>query len=405
MKIGYGTVRNLLAIGAVFMPFTSLRFGPVGIGELSLIAALFLLLMLNRWKLKPLPATMPVLVFWTAYPLWIIIGLSYNVLFLGYSSGNIFFAAFDLISYLFILTLVIVLGDRNLYDGEAPDAYFERVFFYWAITFTVLFALSQVTGSIAGFPLRYYTYFSPLVVNVHQAAMITSAMPYVMLFLAIRATSIKWKIIYFVFTALFIQMALDSGATKAWVATMIGALASFGVMIVHRPTGRGRVAINIMSYLFTVAGLLLFVTRFWSLIVAVAVEFFREEDGGSARENLYTYGFSHAMQSPFFGYGPGPHIAYSGGFSDAHNTALTILLQGGLVAVIMFVVLFARIIGRASVNMALIGTIAAIGIYALGGDILRRLPIWIVIIGVLLLSAREFFPAKSRISVAAPARA
>lgn len=401
MKISYRTVRNLFAIGTVFIPFTSLRFGPVGIGELSLIAALFLLLVLNKWKLAPLSATMPVLKFWVAYPLWICIGLAYNSIFLGFSSGNIAFAMFDLISYLFILTLVVVVGDRNFYRGEAPGAYFERVFFYWAITFTVLFALSQATESIAGFPLRYYTYFSPLVENVHQAAMITSAMPFVMLFLAIRATKVRWKIIYFAFAALFILMALDSGATKAWVATMIGALASFGAIVLHRPAGRGRVAINIMSYLFATAGLLLFVMRFWTLFVAVVAEFFRESDGGSAREHLYSHGFSHAMQSPFFGYGPGPQIAYNGGFADAHSTALTVLLQGGLVAVIMFVVLVARIIGRASVSSALIGVIAAIGVYALGGDLLRRLPIWIVIIGALLVSVRDLAPERTRL----PARA
>jgi hypothetical protein len=404
MKIGYGTVRNLLATGVVFLPFTSLRFGPVGIGELALVAALFLLLVMNRWKLAPLQATMPLLVFWTAYPLWIILGFSYNLFFLGYSSGDIVFAAFDQISYLFVLVLVIVLGDRNLYDGEAPDVFFERVFFYWAVTFSVLFALSQVTSSIAGFPLLYYTYFSPLVVNVHQAAMITSAMPYVMFFLAFRATSIKWTVIYFAFAALFIPMALDSGSTKAWLATLIGALASVGAFIAHRPTGRGRVRINIISYLLVATALLVIVERFWSLIVAVGVEFFREEDGGSAREDLYSYGFSHAMQSPFFGYGPGPHIADGGGFSDAHNTALTILLQGGLVAAIMFVILLASILGRASMSGALIGTIVAISIYALGGDILRRLPIWIMIIGVLLFSAQKFAAAKSRVPAAAPVR-
>ena len=216
MKISYGTVRNLMAIGVVFMPFTALRFGPVGIGELSLVTAFFLLLAMNKWKLAPLQATKPLLAFWIAYPLWIIFGLSYNVIFLGHSSGEIFSASFDLISYLFVLILVMVLGDRNFYDGEVPYAFFERVLFYWAVTFSILFALSQVTSSIAGFPLRYYTYFSPLVVNVHQAAMITSAMPYVMLFLAFRAASMKWKIIYVAFTALFIQMALDSGSTKAW---------------------------------------------------------------------------------------------------------------------------------------------------------------------------------------------
>lgn len=394
--IGYGTVRNILAIGAVFVPFTALRFGPVGIGELSLVVALLLLLILNRWKITPIPATRPVLVFWATYLLWIIIGFSYNIFFLGYSSGEIYSAVFDFVSYLFMLALVLVLGDRNFYLGETPKDFFERVFFYWAVVFTLLFGISQVTASIAGFPLRYYTYFSPLVTNIHQAAMITSAMPYVMLFLAIRATKIWWKVIYLIFTALFIQMAMDSGATKAWVATLIGALAMIGTMIIHRSTGRGRFAFNTVSYLFTAVGLTYYITRHWSAIVAVGIEFFRDEDVGSARENLYSFGLSHAMQSPVFGYGPGPHIAYDGGFSDAHNTVLTILLQGGLVAGLMFVALFFRIIARASASSALIGTIAAIGIYALGGDILRRLPIWIVIIGVLLVSSKEFAPAKPR---------
>lgn len=397
MKVSYRAVRNLFAISAIFVPFTALRFGPLGIGELALVAALLLLLILNRWKLKPLSATFPVLVFWAVYPLWITVGFCYNVLFLGYSSGSMFFAAFDLISYLFILASVVLLGDRNLYDTETPFELFERVFFYWAVTFSVLFALSQFTPSIAGFPLRYYGFFSPLVVNVHQAAMITSVMPYVMLFFAIRVPKIKWKIIYFVFAMLFIQMSLDSGATKAWVATLMGALVCFSAIIIHRSTGRRRIVVNTISYLLTGIGLLYFIPQFWSTIVSVGLEFFREEDGGGARANLYSYGFSHVMGSPIFGYGPGPHIAYDGGFSDAHNTVLTILLQGGLVAGGMLVALFARIVPKVSASSALIGTIAAIGIYALGGDILRRLPIWIVIIGVLLISAKEFAPDRLRV--------
>lgn len=399
MTIGYRTVRNLLAIGIVFIPFTALRIGPVGIGELSLITTLFLLLKLNNWKLNPLSATAPVLFFWIAYPTWIVIGFGYNVFVLGYSSGDMLYAAFDQIAYLFVLVLVIVLGDRNLYRGESPVIYFERIFFYWALVFSVLFALSQVTPAIFGFPLLYHDYFSPLVNNVHQSAMIVSAMPYVMLFLGYQASTTKKKFLCFSFAALFVFMALASGSTKAWLAVLAGALASFSLIIIHKPTGPARMVRNAATYMLTAATLVFLFVSYWSVIVTTGVEFFRDQDGQGARERFYTHAIYHSMENPIFGYGPGPHIINGDRFWDAHNTALTILLQGGVVAMVLFLVLFLRIFFRASASSALIGVIAAIGIYTLGGDVLRRLPIWIIILGVLIFSARGHGSLRSKIAI------
>ncbi|MFM8579021.1 MAG: hypothetical protein ACKOCN_09510, partial [Planctomycetaceae bacterium] len=87
------------------------------------------------------------------------------------------------------------------------------------------------------------------------------------------------------------------------------------------------------------------------------------------------------------GYGPGPHITLAGDtFWDAHNTFLTVFLQGGICAVALFAVTLIRVGFGSSIPFFLLGALSAIGVYVLGGDVLRRLPTWLMVVGILFLS-------------------
>jgi len=92
------------------------------------------------------------------------------------------------------------------------------------------------------------------------------------------------------------------------------------------------------------------------------------------------------------GYGPGPHILgldEVGKFSDAHNSFITLGLQAGLPGIILVAVLFAGFIKRAYFNPWLMGALASFAVYLSGGDILRRIPIWIILIMFVYLSQHE----------------
>jgi hypothetical protein len=51
---------------------------------------------------------------------------------------------------------------------------------------------------------------------------------------------------------------------------------------------------------------------------------------------------------------------------------------------------------KLSINFALFGAIAAIGMYIIGGDILRRLPIWIILVGLYYFSLYQPWSSRTK---------
>ena len=150
------------------------------------------------------------------------------------------------------------------------------------------------------------------------------------------------------------------------------------------------------------AAAILVVSFNFGTLIELGARFFEEHDGHSARENLYQIGFEVGMTSLIFGHGPGPHISLGGGggFSDAHNTALTIFLQGGVLALVAFAIAIWRTTSKITSHAFLLGSMAAVLMYFLGGDILRRLPIWVIIAGLVSLSGTfsRVSPVRARLS-------
>jgi O-antigen ligase len=303
---------------------------------------------------------------------------------------------FDLFAYFFILLSILIVGHLAQNNQISAASFFTKLFSLWAVTYSALYGLSFVTTSIFGMPLRYYHFFSPLVDNVHQAASITCVMGFIMFFLALRAKSVLARLLYLVSAVLFAKMALDSGSTKAFLGVLFGVVVSVVFLVVYRPSGRNRFVFNILALTGFVAAIFAFIIARGDLVANVAIRFFMESDGGGAREALYSVGLAHGMKSFLVGYGPGSHAPYGGGFSDAHNTTLTVFLQGGLVGVLALVALAARFARELTVSPVLIGAATAIGMYFRGGDILRRLPTWIMMIGVVYFAREIHLARKSR---------
>lgn len=374
-------------VAAVLTPFTALRFGVVGFGEVLIGIALLLMLILNRGKISVARELKPITNFWAAYLITILGGFFYNYFVLGYSSGALSLALFDFSSYLAVFSTVLLLADRRLYAGTTPYAFFTSIFSAWALAYSALYFLSLTMPTIFGVPLRYYQFFSPMVVNVHQAAMVTSAMPFVMLFLAWKHHSLVNKLAFSVAALLFAQMAMESGSTKAMMAIVMGGVAS--VLCYALNVGRGQQIgyANVARYLIIGAIVLAVGTNYSAEIALLVTGFFTEHDGSGARAVLYSVGLEHGMRSPLVGYGPGPHVAgYEASYSDAHNTMLTVFLQGGLISVFLFTVFLFRVGSSVATSSFLLGVFAAVSMYALGGDVLRRIPIWIILVGILYLS-------------------
>ena len=394
------SAENILLMGFFFTPFTSLRFGLLGPGEILILAAAIIAVVSGRGKLKLDLKIQNLYRFWVFFLAFSMLGMHFNNFFISSPSGRPGTPFFDFSAYIFILTAIVLIGHYSHDNDDFPKIFFRRLFLYWSLTYVSLYAISFFTASIFGLPLRYHRFFSPLVENVHQAASITCAMGFITLFLGMRSSGFHVKVFYFICTALFVKMALDSGSTKAMLAVTVGAIVSVISLIFYRPTGQGRRFLNVVSFLLVGISIVWVYAQYSYEIYFLAGKFFSESDGGGAREALYSVGFEHGSHSLLIGYGPGSHAPYAGGFSDAHNTILTIFLQSGLLGVLVFVFLVGRLLQKLSVNFALLGAMVAIGMYILGGDILRRLPTWIMIIGLIYFAAD--LRVRSSISVHQP---
>lgn len=388
-SISFPQIRGLLVIAFSFIPFTSLRLGFIGLGELLIMLSAGLSLVLSRALYSFNRSMFLFFGFWFAYFLLMLAGLFYNGFFLGFQSGRQFTGAFDFLAYLFILLTILLLSESKLYIKSNPADFFEKVFFVWGLIFAFLYFLSLFMDGFLGLPLRYYHFFSPLVDNVHQIASITCVMPFIMFFLALRQSRLSIRIIYVFLGVLFIRMALESGSTKAFMGVVSGGVSSLFFLFFYRASGRGRASFNFLSIFFASLFGLLFFSFYYDQISRLAVSFFTENDGEHARQNLYLNGLEHGLNSFFFGYGPGSHTPYGFGYSDAHNTFLTIFLQAGFFGVVFFLVFLTRFFLAIRGSFFLVGAFFAVFMYILGGDVLRRLPIWIILVGIYYLSADE----------------
>lgn len=391
-KIG----EKMLLAGFFLTPFTTLRFGFVGPGEILILSAALIAVYTHGGALR-LDARMQIFYrYWTALLTIMFLGLCYNS-FSTSPSGRPGTPLFDFFAYIFILLSIVVTGHYSHNKVDFAMNFFRVLFLYWSLFYVALYAISFFTPSIFGMPLRYYSFFSPLVENVHQAASITCAMGFVALFLGTQSSVLLVKLFYIIIAVLFAIMALDSGSTKAMLGVVSGAIVSVAFLIGYRPWGKGRLHFNAMSILFTIIAALVLFARYSDSIAYLAVQFFSENDGGGAREALYSVGFEHGLDSLVVGYGPGSHSPFAGRFSDAHNTTLTIFLQSGLLGVFAFALFIGGLMRKLSVHFALLGVFAAIGMYVLGGDILRRLPIWIMLMGIVYFAADVSIRATSNV--------
>lgn len=386
VKLSYCHVRGLLYVSALFVPFTSLRFGLFGVGEAIYVVALATMLLLTRGTFRKGGVLAPLSEFWIIYLVLLLVGMAYNIAVLDFRTGSIGGAVFDFLSYCMVLSLLLLLGDERIYRRSSPSRFFSNIYIIWTVAFCSLYILSKFSSTIFGYPLRYYSYFSPLVNNVHQAAMITAVMPFIAWHLALGRTSWVMRIVYIVASALFIAMAVESGTTKAVMSLVFGVGVS-GLIICLSAFSDRASKMAVIGFIAT-AALGIMAMKF-DFLISVATEFFQSNDGHSGREGLYREGLEVGLTSPLVGHGPGPHTSFGGDgvFQDAHNSLLTMFLQGGLFAVLAFLIASWRVSVKVQPHLFIMGGVASVFMYFLGGDILRRLPMWIVIAGLVYMAS------------------
>jgi hypothetical protein len=376
LKLKYNTIYTaVMLLGIALLPFTRLRLGFLGLGELIFFGAFIY----EYARYKDLANT-PVYVFtkfWILFILVTLVGAIYHVFILRMEFGTYNTLWFDSVSYVMVLFGCFAFESqimRGLFD---VNDFIVKVFYSLGGVLCFLYIYSFFSPSFLGFPIKYYTYFAPLVKNIHQTSMVIVPLPFLGLYVWKIVRGFWLRLLTLVMVILTIAMALSTGSDKAIMGIYIG----FGLSIIFWIYNIPKQRVNRQFF----SSIAVFALLFVGAVLYFQLEdflsaYFVEIDGGGARAYLYATSIGIGSHSPIVGFGPGAHIyGAHAKFWDAHQTFITAFLQGGLIGFLLFMGLIIKI-GWSKINVPfLLGSFSPILIYATGGDILRRLPIWIIL--------------------------
>lgn len=283
---------------------------------------------------------------------------------------------FDFAAYFLILLASYTI--ESFYNRKGISIYLvlKYLFFSSGIILTLLYAISFFNLSIVGFPLRYNQYFSPLVNNLHQISMYIIPFPFIGFFLLEKESKLFLKLIIIILIILFFRMGIETGSFKALIGLYLAGIfyIYFKVIAIFKGTFK-----NIIIALSVICSLFLLIINY-ETISTLLFNVFQEEDISNGRANLYSNALKTGLNSPIVGLGTGPHILNGGNFWDAHQTLLTVFLQTGIIGLFIFSKLLTTIVLKLYRTPALLAATIPLLIYVLGGDVLRRLPVWLFFI-------------------------
>lgn len=369
---------KLVTVSLFFAPYTLLRLGRIGISEFCIIV--LVAFVLSRGRIRLGAGSLDKFIFtrfWFIFLAVSSLGFIYNYFFLGFPSGTLQGMIFDTASYLFVFVSCLVLESIITSHMIRLDIWeiLKKTYFAASIALGILFLLGRLTNSSY---IMYYAFFRPFATNIHHVSMFIAPLPFIGLKMLIETKGIFRKLVLVLLIVSNIFTGILTGSTKVFLALIAGG----GLILLAMPFSLRMsrysklIVLSLMS-LVVLLGVLAFAPE----LGQKAVAFFEENDIGGGRNLLYNSAIKKFSNSPLVGYGPGSHAELGLGFySDAHQTHLTALLQAGFIGLLAYFYLTVVVFKKCLRDPFILGAYMAILIYSLGGDILRRLPMWIFII-------------------------
>ncbi len=370
----------LVVAAIVFGPFTQLRIGFFGVPEVVMMVFVLRILSrkglrLNFWANDWFIFTK----FWLVFLLLSMIGFAYNTVILNLASSTLSSMMFDGMAYLLVAVICFCL-ELFVYNYRDVDLWIvlEKVYYLSSVSMLVLYVSSFFTSSIFGFGLMYWDHFRPLATNIHHVSMSIAPLPFLGVKMLFEKRSVVQKSVLAGLVVSNVITGMSTGSTKITLSFIAGLVALLVFLVPSKIANR---KFRVVYAVFFMLILLVVASFCAEQIATYAVEFFRTEDLGSGREVLYTSSVHKILRSPIVGYGPGAHGEYwQGRYSDAHQSFLTVALQGGLLALVAYIYLQYAIFKKCSIVPFILSAYTGLLVYALGGDIVRRLPMWMFLV-------------------------
>lgn len=365
----------LIVIIGVFTPFTQLRVFKFGVSELLILVAVMLYFIVYGNKLLITTNTI-FSKFWLIYIPITILSFALNVIFFreNYIRVNMMF--FDLFTYLFVLVFVLLTENLLINKTILASEIISKIFKILSVVFVILFIIGRFVNGVGSLQIFYYSFFSPFATNIHHTSMVLGPVTF-SVFVAMRSKSIRIKVIYVLLFMAMVFLLSMTGSTKSIMIIYFGLFLTILVAFWQRIK-----KVNFLP-LFAMLALMIIIVCLYVIfheeVNNTIADFFVTNDGGGARQKLYGFSINKGLNAFLIGYGPGPHSEYVPQFlSDSHQTILSSFLQAGIIGAILFITLFVKVIIKTiNRNYILLPMLGGVAIYILGGDVLRRIPIWL----------------------------
>jgi hypothetical protein len=346
----------------------------MGLGELCFI--LLFIIIIFRPIIKNWVNLFHFSRFWIIYLLVSIFGFVYNTFLGGHATGTIKSMLFDFGAFTLVLMTCFSLENLIRKGQISTYALIRNIFLASSIPMTVLYIISIYTPSIFGLPLKHHHNFSPLANNLHQISMFLVPLP----FIGLKVISVekKWwfRLLVGILLLFDAYMAINTGSAKAYLSIYFG-IFCFLMLYVYNKF-QYKLRIFLVALILSISTCLV---SYYSENIAIYLkEYLVFNDIHNGRQLLYFEALKVGFTSPFIGLGTGQHILYNGKLWDAHQSFLTAFLQAGFIGIILLARLFYKMLIRNMKEPAIFAAVIAILFYALGGDILRRLPIWVLMV-------------------------
>lgn len=365
-----------IAFAVLMMPFTLIRFGYVGYGEIFFL--LFFLSELLKKKHDLLKRNFVFSKFWLFFLIISLIGFLYNFFILNNKTGTIGGAIFDFSSYVVVFISLYAL-ENFIYKKEINILYLlEKIFFYSSIAFITLFLISRYSDTLFGYKLFYWDRFAPLSNNPHQMSIYLSPLPFLGILLLNKRKSLLRKVIIIIFILFLVYFIFNTESFKGIMGLYLSVFVFLGLTIFKYIKKKQRIFLLILLGLLFILPIILFI----GTLTSYGVEYFSENDYEGGRLYLYKEAIEIIKTSPIIGHGAGGHVwsPKQEVFADSHQTFLTIIIQAGITGLLLFLVFLNKILKVYLKNAYIMAALIPVFMYLLGGDILRKLPTWIMLL-------------------------
>jgi len=320
-------------------------------------------------------------VFWSIFIFFTFIGFINNYIIKNHISGTLETALVDIYAYIFVLFTVITLN--SFFKDKSSSFLLSSLKKIYVLSSTLLILLylyaNFVSTSLFGTSLLYYNSFRPFATNIHHISMFIAPLPFIGTKFLIQAKSRIIKLFYLSTAIFLVYIALETNSTKVELALIVGVIVLFiSTMVNFIPSKQ----LKIILFLFfaILSTFSIFIYR--DSISNFVVDFFIENDISSVRTYIYRSSIDKILASPIFGYGPGPHSVFisENYYLDAHQTLFTIALQGGAFALLTFIIFTYKLVLKYKNDLIFLSAFSTILVYALGGDIMRRSSVWVLLL-------------------------